>query len=121
MTQGLAALLGILVFLRGRHGIHLSWRGFRPDLAYIKRAFFLGLPGSIELSTRGLGPMAMSFLVAGFGTVTLAAYGVGANILQFVTIPAMGLSMAVSTLVAQNIGAGTHCANSFGSASSIVY
>ena len=48
-TQALAALLGIVIFLRGRHGIQLSWRGFRPDPAYIKRAFFLGLPGSIEL------------------------------------------------------------------------
>ncbi len=54
-TQGLAALLGIAIFLRGRHGIQLSWRSFRPDPAYIRRAFFLGLPGSIELATRGLG------------------------------------------------------------------
>jgi putative MATE family efflux protein len=105
-TQALAALLGILIFLRGRYGIQLTLSGFRPDLQYIKRAFFLGLPGSIELSTRGLGPMLMSFLVAGFGTVTLAAYGIGSIILQFVTIPAMGLSMSVSTLVSQNIGAG---------------
>jgi putative MATE family efflux protein len=105
-TQGLAAALGIAIFLRGRHGIQLSWRGFRPDPVYIKRAFFLGLPGSIELSTRGLGPMLLSFLVAGFGTVTLAGYGVGSNILQFVTIPAWGISQAVSTLVSQNMGAG---------------
>jgi MATE family, multidrug efflux pump len=105
-TQGLAALLGIAIFLRGRHGIQLKWRDFRPDPPYVKRAFFLGFPGSVELATRGLGPMLMSFLVAGFGTVTLAAYGVGSNILQFVTIPAMGLSMSVSTLVSQNIGAG---------------
>jgi putative MATE family efflux protein len=105
-TQALAAMLGIAIFLRGRHGIQLSWRSFGPDPTYIKRAFFLGLPGSIELSTRGLGPMLLSFLVAGFGTVTLASYGVGTNILQFVTIPAMGMSMAVSTLVSQNMGAG---------------
>jgi putative MATE family efflux protein len=104
-TQGLAALLGITIFLRGRHGIQLSWRGFRPDPVYIKRAFFLGLPGSIELATRGLGPMLLSFLVASFGTVTLAGYGVGSNILQFVTIPAWGMSQAVSTLVSQNMGA----------------
>jgi putative MATE family efflux protein len=105
-TQGLAALLGIVIFLRGRHGIQLSWRSFRPDPVYIRRAFFLGLPGSIELSTRGLGPMLLSFLVAGFGTVTLAGYGVGTNILQFITIPAMGMSQAVSALVGQNMGAG---------------
>ncbi len=55
-TQGLAAALGIVIFLRGRHGIQLSWRDFRPDPVYIRRAFALGLPGSIELSVQGLGP-----------------------------------------------------------------
>jgi putative MATE family efflux protein len=105
-TQALAALLGLIIFLRGRHGIQLKWQSFRPDPDYIKRAFFLGFPGSVELSTRGLGLTVMSFLVASFGTLTIAAYGVGSNILQVITIPAMGLSMAVSTLVGQNIGAG---------------
>ncbi len=105
-TQALAAIIGITVFLRGRHGIQMAWRGFKPDWQYIKRAFFLGFPGSIELSTRGFGLMVMSFLVASFGTMTIAAYGVGSNILQVITIPAMGMSMAVSTLVGQNIGAG---------------
>jgi Na+-driven multidrug efflux pump len=36
----------------------------------------------------------------------VAAYGVGSTVLQVVMIPAMGLSIAVSTLVGQNIGAG---------------
>src|ERR1700760_2530085 len=94
ITQALAALLGIVVFLRGRHGIQLAWRDFRPDLPYVKRAFFLGFPGSVELSTRGLGLVVMSFLVSSFGTMTIAAYGVGSNIIQVITIPAMGLSMA---------------------------
>ncbi|WP_323813519.1 MATE family efflux transporter [Cellvibrio sp. NN19] len=105
-TQALAAAIGMWIFLRGRHGIQLNWRAFKPDPAYIRRAFFLGFPGSVELSTRGLGLMVMSFLVTSFGTLTIAAYGVGSNILQFITIPALGLSMAVSTLVGQNIGAG---------------
>jgi putative MATE family efflux protein len=106
VTQALAAAIGIAIFLRGRHGIVLRWNALVPDPPYIKRAFFLGLPGSVELSTRGLGLMIMSFLVASFGTLTIAAYGVGSNVLQVVTIPAMGLSMAVSTLVGQNMGAG---------------
>ena len=105
-TQALAALCGIFIMMKGRHGIHLSWSSLKPDSVYIKRAFFLGLPGSVELSMRALGPMAMSFLATTFGTITMASYGVGTNILQVVTIPAMGLSMAVSTLVGQNIGAG---------------
>jgi putative MATE family efflux protein len=106
LTQGLAAAAGIVLMFRGRNGIKLSWSNLWPDPAYIRRAFLLGLPGSVELSVRGLGPMAMSFLVAGFGTQTLAAYGVGANVLQFITVPAMALSMSVTTVVGQNIGAG---------------
>lgn len=106
VTQALAAGLGMLVFLRGQHGIALAWRGFRPDPVYLKRAFFLGLPGSVELSTRALGLMVMSFLVASFGTLAIATYGVGSNILQVITIPVMGIAMAVATLVGQNIGAG---------------
>jgi len=106
-TQALAALAAMTILLRGRHGIALAWSDLRPDIGYIKRAFFLGFPGSIELSTRGLGLVIMSFLVASFGTLPIAAYGVGSNIVQVVTILAMGLSMAVSTLVGQNIGAGS--------------
>ncbi len=105
VTQGLAAILGLIVLIKGRHGIHLRRHHFKPDMHYIRRAFFLGVPGSVELSARALGLIIMSFLVASFGTVTIASYGVGSNILQVVTIPAMGLSMAVSTLVGQNLGA----------------
>ncbi|MDB5824010.1 MAG: efflux pump [Herminiimonas sp.] len=105
-TQALASVIGMIVFLRGRHGIELRWSGFMPDPPYLKRAFFLGLPASVELSTRALGLMVMSFLVSSFGTLILASYGVGSNVLQVVTIPVMGMSMAVSTLVGQNIGAG---------------
>ena len=106
ITQAIAAAIGIAVLRIGLHGIHVRRRDFIPDFGYVKRAFFLGLPASVELSARALGLMVMTFLIASFGTLTLAAFGVGANILQVVMVPAMGLSMAISTLVGQNIGAG---------------
>ncbi len=105
-TQSVAAFAGLYVLFRGKYGIHLSIRDFVPDLAYMKRAFFLGFPASIEMSARALGLTVMTFLIASFGTLAVASYGVGSNVLQVVMIPAMGLSMAISTLVGQNIGAG---------------
>ena len=48
----------------------------------------------------------MTLLVSGFGTIAVAAYGIGIRVLTFVIIPAMGLAMATTTLVGQNIGAG---------------
>lgn len=58
------------------------------------------------MSARALGLTVMTFLIAQFGTLTIASYGVGSTLLQFVMIFCMGLSMAISTLVGQNIGAG---------------
>jgi putative MATE family efflux protein len=105
-TQTVAAIIGLGALLGGRFGIHLRWSDFRPDWAFVKRAFNLGFPASIEQSARALGMTAMTFLIATFGTVAIAAYGVGSNIFMFVLIPAMGLSMATAALVGQHIGAG---------------
>ncbi len=105
-TQTLAAAIGLAVLLAGRYGIHLHVADFAPDWEYVNRAFRLGLPASLEQSVRGFGMTLMAFLVARFGTVALAAYGVGFNVLTFVVIPAMGLSLATATLVGQHIGAG---------------
>ncbi len=106
ISQSIAAAAAILILIRGRYGIQLKIRGLKPDFAFIRRAFNLGYPAAIEGSARGLGVTVMMFLITGFGTVTMAAYGVGGNVLQSVVILAMGFSMAISTLVGQNIGAG---------------
>ncbi len=105
-TQVLAAIAGMIVLRAGKHGIHVKPHDFIPDVAYMKRAFYLGAPASVEQSARALGLMVLTFLITSFGTRTLAAYGVGSNILQVVIIPAFGLSMAISVLAGQNIGAG---------------
>lgn len=105
MTQGLAAVVGIFLLVTGEYQIKLHPKDLKPDKPLIKKIFKLGFPASIEQSTRALGMVIMTFLVATFGTLTIAAYGIGNRILSFVLIPAMGISMATSTLVGQNIGA----------------
>jgi putative MATE family efflux protein len=105
-SQFISATVAISLLMSGRFGIQLKIRELKPDFAFIRRAFNLGYPAAIEGSARGLGVTMMMFLITGFGTVTTASYGVGGNVLQFVVIPAMGFSMATSTLVGQNIGAG---------------
>ena len=105
-TQALATIVGFSILLRGKHGLHLRAADFRPDFPFMKKAFFIGFPSSVEMSARAFGSTIMTVLVAAFGTVTLAAFGIGIRVLIFVIIPAMGLSVATSALVGQNIGAG---------------
>lgn len=105
-TQGLAAVIGIAMLFSGKYGIHLKWSDLKVDWPVMKKMFMLGFPASISQSTRALGMMLMTFLVASFGTVIVASYGIGGRILSFIIIPAIGLSMATSALVGQNVGAG---------------
>lgn len=105
-TQAISSIIGIWILLRGRHGVKLLPSKMRFDGQLLKRMFLLGLPASIEQSMKSLGLMMISFLVAGFGTIVVASYGIGIRMLSLVIIPAFGLSMATSTLVGQNMGAG---------------
>ena len=105
ITQGLAAITGLYLLFGGKYGIHLKKKNLILDIGLIKNLFKLGLPASIEQSTRALGILLITFLVTGFGTAVIAAYGIGTRILSFAIIPALGLSMANSTLVGQNMGA----------------
>ncbi|HEY1962581.1 MAG TPA: MATE family efflux transporter [Rhizomicrobium sp.] len=106
ISQGCAAAVSLSLLFGGRYGIHVHWRDFKPDFAFVKRAFLLGYPASIEQSARGLGMTVMTFLITSFGTVVTASFGIGANVVNVAVIPAMGFSLATSTLVGQNIGAG---------------
>lgn len=104
-AQGLAGAVGLTILFSGRYGIHLRLRHMVPDRALVLKIVRLGVPSSIEQSTRALGLAVMMLLVASYGTSVIASYGIGARILSFAIIPAMGLSMATSTVVGQNVGA----------------
>lgn len=106
ITQGLSALAGILILRQGNKGIKIHWSDMSIDLSWIKRMFDLGIPASLEQSARAAGMTMMVIIVASFGSHVVAAYGIGARILSLVIVPALGLSIATTTLVGQNIGAG---------------
>ena len=105
ITQVLSVVAGLVVLLRGRRGIQLSFRGYRPDWHLLGRMLRLGLPSSVDMSARALGLSVLTTLAAGFGTTVLATYGIGSRIIALAIIPALGISLACSTLVAQNVGA----------------
>jgi putative MATE family efflux protein len=106
ITQGISAVVGIVILLRGSHGVRIIPREFTVNTVFMKRLFALGAPTSAEQVLRSLGFVITTVLVVAYGTVEVAAYGVGANVMMVVLIPALGLSMAVAALVGQNIGAG---------------
>ena len=105
ITQGLSAMIGLFILFRGKSGIKIHFSSMVPELSMLKRIFNLGVPASMEMSTRALGMTMMVIIVTSFGSEVVAAYGIGARILSFIIIPALGLGIATTSLVGQNIGA----------------
>ena len=105
-TQAIAFFIGIFILSRGKKGIHLKKKHFKPDFSVMKKIILLGIPVSLEQSSRSIGMILMTSIVAGFGTIVLASYGIGGQMISLIVIPALSLSIANSTLVGHNIGAG---------------
>lgn len=105
-SQGLAFVVLLHHMMSGRSALHLRRTDFRPDAAHIRLALGIGLPASIEQGARTFGSLLLMSLAALFGTVSLAAYGVGTRPFFFWFTPMIGLSIATSAVVGQNIGAG---------------
>ena len=105
-AQGTAFALLLRHLMSGHSALHLKRPDFLPDWVHIRRALGLGLPASIEQGARTLGSLLLMSLAALFGTVSLAAYGVGSRPFFFWFAPMIGLSIATAAVVGQNIGAG---------------
>ena len=106
ITQAISCVIGIIILMKGNKGIKMNLGEIIPRWNIFKKMFSLGMPSAIGQSVRSINMLILTFLVAGFGTISIAAYGLGVRVLALVIVPAVGFSMAISTMVGQNIGAG---------------
>lgn len=65
----------------------------------------LGLPTGVQQICLALGIMTMQSMVNGFGANTMAAFAAASKLDSFATLPMNNFALALSTFVAQNIGA----------------
>jgi putative MATE family efflux protein len=83
---------------------HVGYWDFTVDWAIIKKILIIGLPSSFQMMVTSFsGTMIMS-LVNTFGTNVTAAYGIGMQADGIAFVPAMTISIAISTMVGQNLG-----------------
>jgi putative MATE family efflux protein len=99
-------LLVVGVLLKGRSGLKLDLRGWRPDFGLVKRVLRVGLPTGVERVAMRLGMMAFMRVIAGLGTVAVAAHAVALRAESLSFMPGFGFAVAGTTLVGQGLGAG---------------
>lgn len=81
-------------------------RSYRVRLDLLQRMLQIGFPSAIEQFILRGGQLTYVRIVAGLGTVVLASHQIGMNILSLSFMPGMAFSIAATTLVGQELGAG---------------
>jgi MATE family multidrug resistance protein len=93
-----------LILYWDRDGIYRVWRGCRLDIDLLKRLIWFGGPNGLQMFVEMLAFSCYLLLVGQLGELELAATGLAFNVNALAFVPLIGLGVAVSTLVGNQIG-----------------
>ncbi|GAN00182.1 multidrug and toxin extrusion (MATE) family efflux pump YdhE/NorM [alpha proteobacterium U9-1i] len=98
--------------------LHLYWRKsdlrltrgefhfLKPDGPLLRTIIVKGLPMGAQMLVISSSAIVMISMINAYGSETAAAYGVAVQLWTYVQMPAMAIGAAVSSMAAQNVGAG---------------
>ena len=108
ISQGVSALLCCRRLMRTREPYQLRLRSIRFDPESLKTIIRFGLPSGVQNSVIGLANLVVQTNINSFGDAAMAGCGSYSKIEGFAFLPVTCFSMALSTFVGQNLGAGKH-------------
>ncbi|HEY9236865.1 MAG TPA: MATE family efflux transporter [Phenylobacterium sp.] len=83
-----------------------DWRLFWPEFAIIRTLVVKGFPMALQMLVISGAAVIMIRFVNAYGSQTAAGYGAAIQLWTYIQMPAMALGAAVSSMAAQNVGAG---------------
>jgi putative MATE family efflux protein len=106
ISQTIACIFVLYVLFKGHSRVHIRLKEFSLKLKIILKILKIGMPSSMQMFFRTMMGVVMMSIVASFGTVAVAAYGIGMRLQMICLMPAFALGTTAATLVGQNLGAG---------------
>ena len=108
ISQMLSAVLGFrkLLMSEGYYQLHLN--KIRFDFDRLKEILHQGIPSGINNSIISIANVVVQSNINAFGDDAMAGCGSYSKIEGFIFIPIMSFSMAITTFIGQNLGAGNH-------------
>jgi putative MATE family efflux protein len=103
--HGGGGLILIVVLLRGRAGLRLSWAQLRPDRELLRRILRIGLPGGLDQLGVLACHLGYASIINRLGTQATAAHGLGIQIEALAFLPGSAFMVAAATLAGQSLGA----------------
>ena len=108
LAQFLSCFFIMRFLSRSTEMFHVNWKEVRLDKNMAGKIIKIGIPTGIQNAVIGLANVTVQSSVNSFGPVVMAAYAAYVKIDGFNILPVLSFSMAITTFVGQNIGAGKY-------------
>lgn len=106
ISQVFSAILCFVQLLRTKESYQLRLSSIRFDLPMLGRIIRSGLPSGVQNSIIAFANVAVQSYINAFGQMAMAGYGAYTKIEGFAFLPINSFTMAMTTFVGQNLGAG---------------
>ena len=94
------------IHVKSKSTIEVDLLGFKFDKNIAGELFSLSIPASLGSSGEAIGFTILNGFIQSYGTTTLAAFAMGNRISDIFNQAAMGVGMALTSIIGQNYGAG---------------
>ena len=106
LAQGISAVLVVRSLHRSEDIIRLEWRRLRIHWDVLQKIFRVGIPAALQLAITSFSNIFVQSYINFFGDNFMSGWTAYSKINQVVILPMQSLSLAVTTFVGQNLGAG---------------
>ena len=106
ISQAVSCVLSLVFLMRVQADYRVSLRRIRFKKAMVVKIVRIGLPAGIQNMVISLSNVIMQSGINSFGKKAMAGFGAYMKIDGFNILPVLSFSMAVTTFVGQNFGAG---------------
>ena len=101
-----AAVLAVVLNLKANRELHISFRGFRPDMGLIGNIYKVGVPSIVMQAIGSVMTYGMNLILEAFGAAQTVC-GVYIKLQSFIFMPIFGLNNGMVPIIAYNFGAGS--------------
>jgi len=105
ISGGIAAVLSYYFLVGGRSVYRLKLHHLRPNLSIMAQIYRVGLPSILMEMTETIVFILFLRIVAGFGSITLAALGIAIRIADLAFMPIVGVAHGLLPIVGFCLGA----------------
>ena len=105
ITGGIAAALSFYYLVGGRSVYKLKLHHLKPNLSIITQIYRVGLPSILMELTEAIVIILFLRIVAGFGSIALAALGIGIRVIDLAFMPIIGVAHGLLPIIGFCLGA----------------